>query len=101
VTAALYARHRTGRGQHIELSMLDVALQFLWGEAHANYHYFVGAEEGGEKAPGLKPLPGGGAVNVTKNIIPETFAVHSCQDGFVSVCRCSLAPPPPPFAAYQ
>ena len=89
VTAALFARHRTGRGQHIELSMLDVGLQFLWGETHANYHYFVDAEDGGEKQPGLKPVQGGpdsggAVVNVTKNIIPEMFAVHTCADGFVS-----------------
>ncbi|MEE8396446.1 MAG: CoA transferase [bacterium] len=30
VTAALLARERTGRGQHIRLSMLDSVLAFLW-----------------------------------------------------------------------
>lgn len=30
VTSALYARDRGAGGQHIELSMLDVAIQFLW-----------------------------------------------------------------------
>lgn len=30
VTAALLARERTGRGQHIRLSMLDAVLAFLW-----------------------------------------------------------------------
>jgi crotonobetainyl-CoA:carnitine CoA-transferase CaiB-like acyl-CoA transferase len=66
--------------------MLDVGLQFLWGEAHSNFHYFMDADAGGEDNPGLKPLPdtGGATVNVTKNVIPETFAVHTCADGFVS-----------------
>lgn len=31
VTAALFARERTGQGQHVRLSMLDSVLSFLWG----------------------------------------------------------------------
>lgn len=31
-TAALFHRERTGQGQHIRLSMLDVALSFIWPE---------------------------------------------------------------------
>ena len=30
VTAALLARERTGKGQHVRLSMLDAVLNFLW-----------------------------------------------------------------------
>lgn len=30
ITAALFARERTGKGQHIELSMLNSALYFFW-----------------------------------------------------------------------
>lgn len=36
VTAALLARSRSGRGQHIELSMLDVAVAFLWADTAAD-----------------------------------------------------------------
>ena len=36
VTAALFARERTGQGQHIELSMLDTAVNFLWPDAAAH-----------------------------------------------------------------
>lgn len=36
VTAALFARERLGRGQHIELSMLDTAIGFLWPDAAAH-----------------------------------------------------------------
>lgn len=30
ITAALYQRERTGRGQHVELTMLDTAVWFFW-----------------------------------------------------------------------
>lgn len=36
VTAALFARERLGQGQHIELSMLDTAVGFLWPDAAAH-----------------------------------------------------------------
>ena len=31
ITAALLSRERTGRGQHVRLSMLDAIMAFLWG----------------------------------------------------------------------
>lgn len=36
ITAALYARTRIGKGQHIELSMLDTAIAFMWADAAAD-----------------------------------------------------------------
>jgi crotonobetainyl-CoA:carnitine CoA-transferase CaiB-like acyl-CoA transferase len=39
VTAALFARERSGRGQKIELSMLDAAVAFLWPEALYNHAF--------------------------------------------------------------
>ena len=39
LSAALLARERSGMGQHIELSMLDAALSFLWPEAMYNHAY--------------------------------------------------------------
>ena len=39
LSAALLARHRSGEGQKIELSMLDAAVSFLWPEALYNHAY--------------------------------------------------------------
>ena len=36
ITAALFARHGTQRGQHIELSMLDSAVAFMWPDSGAD-----------------------------------------------------------------
>ena len=35
ITAALFARERTGKGQHIRLAMLDTMVAYLWPEACA------------------------------------------------------------------
>ncbi len=43
ITAALFARERTGRGQHIRLSMLDTVVAFLWSSDMTG-HSFVGDE---------------------------------------------------------
>ena len=43
ITAALFARERTGKGQHIRISMLDTMVAFLWPEASASLS-FVGNE---------------------------------------------------------
>ncbi|MFO1087282.1 MAG: CoA transferase [Reyranellaceae bacterium] len=37
ITAALYAREKTGVGQHVKVAMLDTMLAFLWPEAMTNY----------------------------------------------------------------
>ncbi len=55
ITAALFARERTGRGQHVRLSMLDTMVAFLWPEGSASLS-FVGNEAdpaNGQSAPDL------------------------------------------------
>ena len=37
VTAALVAKARTGKGQHVEVSMLDVMMSFIWPEGMAPF----------------------------------------------------------------
>ncbi len=43
ITAALLARERTGRAQHVRLSMLDVMVAYLWPESMSDLN-FVGRE---------------------------------------------------------
>jgi crotonobetainyl-CoA:carnitine CoA-transferase CaiB-like acyl-CoA transferase len=43
ITAALFARERTGIGQHVRLAMLDTMVTFLWPEASSSLSY-VGDE---------------------------------------------------------
>jgi crotonobetainyl-CoA:carnitine CoA-transferase CaiB-like acyl-CoA transferase len=43
ITAALFARERTGQGQHIRIAMLDVMVAYLWPEAISSLS-FVGHE---------------------------------------------------------
>jgi crotonobetainyl-CoA:carnitine CoA-transferase CaiB-like acyl-CoA transferase len=43
ISAALFARERTGLGQHVRLSMLDAMVAFLWHEGMAGYTW-VGDE---------------------------------------------------------
>lgn len=40
ISAALIARQRSGSGQHVQLSMIDAVLQFLWA-SDMNAHTFV------------------------------------------------------------
>ena len=51
ICAALFARERSGEGQHIRLSMLDAMVTFLWPEAMAA-HAVVGREG---TAPTVRP----------------------------------------------
>jgi crotonobetainyl-CoA:carnitine CoA-transferase CaiB-like acyl-CoA transferase len=50
ICAALVARGRTGKGQHIRLSMLDTMVGFLWPEAMTQYTV-VGRENAPQPAP--------------------------------------------------
>ncbi len=66
VVAALFARERSGTGQHIKISMLDVIVAFLWS-SDMNGHTFVGDEMEKEEAQSYIDL------------------IYEVRDGFVSV----------------
>ena len=49
ITAALFARERSGVGQHVRLAMLDAMIAYLWPEGMTGYT-FVGREVAGARA---------------------------------------------------
>ncbi|WP_044043053.1 CaiB/BaiF CoA transferase family protein [Caballeronia insecticola] len=72
ITAALFAREKTGLGQHIRLSLLGTMLSFLWPEAMMQYTV-VGRESTAA------------ATNVGPDLVFET------RDGFMTVGTISDA----------
>ncbi len=68
ISAALFARERgNAGGHHVELSMLDASLAFLWPEVYWN-HSFVG-DEGVQKKP----------------LIAEFYRLLKTRDGYVNM----------------
>ncbi|MFK7966606.1 MAG: CaiB/BaiF CoA transferase family protein [Burkholderiaceae bacterium] len=55
ITAALFARERTGVGQEVSLSMLDTVTAFLW-HSDMNAHTFVGDEMDAEVSQSFSDL---------------------------------------------
>jgi crotonobetainyl-CoA:carnitine CoA-transferase CaiB-like acyl-CoA transferase len=55
MTAALLARERTGKGQHVRLAMLDAVIAFHWPESMAAYT-FMGPEKAITRPPNTKDL---------------------------------------------
>lgn len=55
ITAALLSRERTGKGQKVELSMLDTVASFLWA-SDMNGHTFVGDELEKEESQSFSDL---------------------------------------------
>lgn len=66
ISAALFARERNGEGQHIQLSMLDSVVHFLWSSDMGG-HTFIGDELETETAQSFIDL------------------VYETTDGFISV----------------
>ncbi len=66
ISAALFARERSGAGQHIQLSMLDAVIAFLWSSDMGG-HTFVGDEADAETAQSFIDL------------------IYETKDGHVSV----------------
>jgi crotonobetainyl-CoA:carnitine CoA-transferase CaiB-like acyl-CoA transferase len=55
MTAALLARERTGKGQHVRLAMLDAVIAFHWPESMAAYT-FMGPEKAITRPPNTRDL---------------------------------------------
>lgn len=66
ISAALFARERTGQGQHIQLSMLDTVVHFLWSSDMGG-HTFIGDELKTETAQSFIDL------------------IYETADGYISV----------------
>ncbi len=65
ITAALLSRERTGKGQHVRLSMLDAMIALAWPEGYAG-HTFVGSE-----------------VDVPRNALAQDL-VFETKDGYMT-----------------
>lgn len=66
ISAALLARSRSGKGQHVKLSMLDTVIAFLWSSDMGG-HTFVGDELETERAQSFIDL------------------IYETADGYISV----------------
>ncbi|MBF6568345.1 MAG: CoA transferase [Candidatus Binataceae bacterium] len=55
MTAALFARSRSGAGQHVRLAMLDAVVAFIWPESMPAYT-FIGDGTVGARPPGTRDL---------------------------------------------
>lgn len=61
VTAALFARERTGSGQRVHVSMLHAGLSFLWPDGMQSVAFVDGDDTGGARAtsPPVRPTADG------------------------------------------
>ena len=79
ITAALYAREKTGAGQHVEISMLDTAVAFLWADGLYNETFLE------NDAP---PYPDLGAFYHLWRTSDGWVALASVQDAeYAATCR--------------
>ncbi len=71
ITAALYARHDTGRGDHVEVSMLEASLYFIWPDFFA---------ETFEEEP-----------DVAATDLSRVYQVFETSDGYITVIAVQVA----------
>lgn len=79
ITAALLARSKSGQGQHIELSMLDTALAFIWADTTAD---IILQGDGVDQRP---PVGASGTVHRHSDGWGVTMTLS--QDEFAGMCR--------------
>ena len=95
IAAALFARERTGEGQHIKLSMLDTVVSFLWSSDMGG-HTFVGDELDKEVAQSFIDLiyetkDGHVSVAVMQDKEWQAFALAVDQPGLLEDPRFKTA----------
>jgi crotonobetainyl-CoA:carnitine CoA-transferase CaiB-like acyl-CoA transferase len=56
MTAALLARSRTGKGQHVRLAMLDAVVAFIWPESMAGYTFIDQPGHAATRPPNTRDL---------------------------------------------
>jgi len=93
ITAALLSRSRTGKGQHVELSMLDTAVAFLWCDTASD---LILQGDGIDVRP---PVGASGSVAEFRDGFGTTMTLT--DDEFAGMCRaygCDHIAADPDFA---
>jgi len=96
ITAALLSRSQSGQGQHIELSMLDTAIAFLWADTAAD---LILQGDSVEQRP-----PVGAAGNVAEFADGWGTTMTLSDDEFAGMCRaygCEHIATDPRFSSLQ
>lgn len=84
ITAALVARGKAGKGQRVDIAMLDAALFFLWSDNMLNYTFV------GDDVPWAEPLSHASFVQQTRDGYICTMPVQ--QDEWEGVFRALKLP---------
>jgi len=83
VTAALLARSRTGRGQLVELSMLDTAIAFIWSDVAADL--ILQPDPGADPIDSRPPVRASGTMQSYRD--GHGFTMTLTQHEFEGLCR--------------
>jgi crotonobetainyl-CoA:carnitine CoA-transferase CaiB-like acyl-CoA transferase len=73
ITAALLARERSGKGQHLRLAMLDTMVAFLWPEGMA-HHTFLDRKKSGS-----------GGESGRKRELSKRDLIYQTRDGYMTL----------------
>jgi crotonobetainyl-CoA:carnitine CoA-transferase CaiB-like acyl-CoA transferase len=83
VTSALLARSRSGKGQLVELSMLDTAISFIWSDVAANL--ILQPDDSGAEIDSRPPIRASGTMQTYRD--GHGFIMTLTQNEFEGMCR--------------